>query len=66
LGSVSSEDRGEHVAEMFLEFRATGRGVDLDAGRPEEIAETIVFVASDKTSYIMGASIAAGGGKWAR
>jgi NAD(P)-dependent dehydrogenase (short-subunit alcohol dehydrogenase family) len=35
-------------------------------GRPEEIAETIVFVASNKTSYIMGASIAAGGGKWAR
>ena len=27
---------------MFLEFRATGRVVDLDAGRPEEIAETIV------------------------
>ena len=31
LGSVSSEDRGEHVAETFLEFRATGRVVHLDA-----------------------------------
>jgi hypothetical protein len=31
LGSVSSEDRGEHVAEAFLEFRATGRVVHFDA-----------------------------------
>jgi hypothetical protein len=31
LGTVSSEDRGEHVAETFLEFRATGRVVHFDA-----------------------------------
>jgi hypothetical protein len=31
LGSVSSEDRGEHVAETFLEFSATGRVVHFDA-----------------------------------
>jgi NAD(P)-dependent dehydrogenase (short-subunit alcohol dehydrogenase family) len=31
-------------------------------GRPEEIAQTIVFVASDKASYITGASIAVDGG----
>jgi hypothetical protein len=31
LGSVSSEDRGEHVAEAFLVFRATGRVVHFDA-----------------------------------
>ena len=31
MGSVSSEDRGEHVAETFLEFRATGRVVHFDA-----------------------------------
>ena len=31
MGSVSSEDRGEHVAETSLEFRATGRVVHLDA-----------------------------------
>ncbi len=31
MGSVSSEDRGEHVAETFLEFHATGRVVHFDA-----------------------------------
>jgi len=35
-------------------------------GRPEEIAQTIVFVASDKASYVTGASIAVDGGKLAR
>jgi NAD(P)-dependent dehydrogenase (short-subunit alcohol dehydrogenase family) len=35
-------------------------------GRPEEIAQTIVFVASAKASYITGASIAVDGGKLAR
>ena len=35
-------------------------------GRPEEIAQTIVFVASDKASYITGASLAVDGGKLAR
>jgi NAD(P)-dependent dehydrogenase (short-subunit alcohol dehydrogenase family) len=35
-------------------------------GRPEEIAQTIVFVASDKASYITGASIAVDGGKLAQ
>jgi NAD(P)-dependent dehydrogenase (short-subunit alcohol dehydrogenase family) len=32
-------------------------------GRPEEIADTIVFVASEKASFITGASIAVNGGK---
>src|ERR1700724_2771281 len=42
-------------------------GVPLERiGRPEEIAQTIVFVASDKASYITGASIAVDGGKLAR
>jgi NAD(P)-dependent dehydrogenase (short-subunit alcohol dehydrogenase family) len=31
-------------------------------GRPEEIAETILFVASDKASFISGASIPVNGG----
>ena len=35
-------------------------------GRPEEIAQTILFVASDKASFISGASIAVDGGKLAR
>ncbi len=32
-------------------------------GRPEEIAEAIVFVSSDQASFITGARIAADGGK---
>lgn len=32
-------------------------------GRPEEIADTIIFVASEKVSFITGASIAVNGGK---
>jgi NAD(P)-dependent dehydrogenase (short-subunit alcohol dehydrogenase family) len=32
-------------------------------GTPEEIAQTILFVASDKASFMTGASIAVDGGK---
>ncbi len=43
---------------------AFAAGVPLNRlGRPEEIAETIVFVASDKASFISGASIPVNGGK---
>jgi NAD(P)-dependent dehydrogenase (short-subunit alcohol dehydrogenase family) len=35
------------------------------AGKPEEIAESIVFLASDKASFITGATIAVDGGKTA-
>src|SRR3984893_5333634 len=35
-------------------------------GTPEEIAQTILFVASDKATFITGASIAVDGGKLAR
>jgi NAD(P)-dependent dehydrogenase (short-subunit alcohol dehydrogenase family) len=35
-------------------------------GRPEEIAQTVLFVASDKASFMTGASIAVDGGKLAR
>ena len=34
--------------------------------QPEEIAEGILFLASNKASYITGASLAADGGKLAR
>ena len=36
------------------------------AGKPEEIAQAIVFVSSDKASYITGASYLVDGGKTAR
>src|SRR5207302_10901842 len=36
------------------------------AGAPEEIAHTIMFLASDQASFITGASIAVDGGKLAR
>jgi NAD(P)-dependent dehydrogenase (short-subunit alcohol dehydrogenase family) len=32
-------------------------------GRPEEIAQTIVFLASDKASFSTGATVAVDGGK---
>jgi len=35
------------------------------AGTPEEIAQTIVFLASDKAPFITGQSIAVDGGKLA-
>jgi NAD(P)-dependent dehydrogenase (short-subunit alcohol dehydrogenase family) len=35
-------------------------------GRPEEIAQTILFLSSDKASFITGASVAADGGKTAQ
>ncbi|HET6327040.1 MAG TPA: glucose 1-dehydrogenase [Planctomycetaceae bacterium] len=35
-------------------------------GRPEEIAQTVLFLASDKASFMTGASIAVDGGKLAR
>jgi NAD(P)-dependent dehydrogenase (short-subunit alcohol dehydrogenase family) len=35
-------------------------------GKPEEIAQTIVFLASDKAAFSTGATFAADGGKTAR
>src|SRR5712675_1905877 len=46
---------------------ALAAGVPLKrVGTPEEIAQTILFIASDKASFITGASIAVDGGKLAR
>jgi NAD(P)-dependent dehydrogenase (short-subunit alcohol dehydrogenase family) len=35
-------------------------------GQPEEVAQAILFLASEKASYITGTSLAADGGKLAR
>ena len=63
---------GPIETEMLIRFAggsddrkaAFAAGVPLKRlGRPEEIAETIVFVASEKASFISGASIPVNGGK---
>jgi NAD(P)-dependent dehydrogenase (short-subunit alcohol dehydrogenase family) len=43
---------------------AMASGVPLNRlGRPEEITEAILFVASEKASYLSGASIPVNGGR---
>ena len=44
--------------EHFLEAQIPNKRI----GTPEEIANAIVFIASDKASYIIGASLAVDGG----
>ena len=57
-------DRFTGTAEKKANLAAT---VPLNrVGRPEEIARTIVFLASDKASFITGASYVIDGGKTAR
>jgi NAD(P)-dependent dehydrogenase (short-subunit alcohol dehydrogenase family) len=43
-----------------------GRAPLQHMGRPEEIAQMMVFLASDKASFSTGAAFAADGGKTAR
>ncbi|MGW7497122.1 SDR family NAD(P)-dependent oxidoreductase, partial [Streptomyces luteogriseus] len=59
-GPIRTDMAVETVGEMFDEF---SRNTPLArAGEPEEIAEAVAFLASDKAGYITGAVLAADGG----
>lgn len=47
----------EKVMEMFIRKIPLGR-----IGKPEEVAELILFLASDRSSYVNGASVEITGG----
>lgn len=47
----------EKVMEMFIRKIPLGR-----IGKPKEVAELILFLASDRSSYVNGASVEITGG----
>ncbi len=59
-----------NMASRFLRMSAWPVNIrelqNVIVGRPEEIAETIVFLASDRASFITGASYLVDGGKAAQ
>jgi NAD(P)-dependent dehydrogenase (short-subunit alcohol dehydrogenase family) len=54
------------VAEDQIDSRRISLERTTRHGKPEEIAQTIPFLASDKASFITGASYLVDGGKTAR
>ena len=68
---VNAVGSGVVVTNLLNTFREDGREFLAEHGtkapikraaRPEEIAEVIAFLASDKTSFIVGAIVMADGG----
>jgi NAD(P)-dependent dehydrogenase (short-subunit alcohol dehydrogenase family) len=59
-GPIRTDMAVDTVGEMFEAFSQTTPLAR--AGEPEEIAEAVVFLASDKASYITGAVLTADGG----
>ena len=65
-GAGRNRDAGPLYRQRGPQGRPRRRGVPLKrAGTPEEIADAIVFLASDKASFITGQIISVNGGKTA-